>query len=246
MPEDSRPPWFKFYPDVFASDGLVEAMSTEEVGAYMLLLCKAWRENPPGSIPSDDYTLARWTRLSPDRWTECKLRVLAPFKLGSDDRYHQKRLRAIYQELVEIQRVRSEAGRAGANALHGKRMANARDGHGIRDVDIDLDSEKKEDPLALPVGLVSESMSSAWAEWLEHKRQIRKKVTPLAARKCFKKFLDWGEQRSISAIEHCIASGYSGIFEPSSNGHAAPRENLQEKTKRMLTERISREQDASH
>ena len=65
------PPYFPFYPDDFACDGKVEAMTTEEVGAYTLLLCKAWREDPPGSIPDDDRVRARWTRLTPDRWTEC-------------------------------------------------------------------------------------------------------------------------------------------------------------------------------
>ena len=43
-------------------------MTIEEVGAYALLPCMAWRENPPGSIPDDGRVLARRKRLAPDRW----------------------------------------------------------------------------------------------------------------------------------------------------------------------------------
>ena len=50
MSRHNDPPYFPFYPDDFASDGKVEAMTTEEVGAYTLLLCKAWREDPPGAF----------------------------------------------------------------------------------------------------------------------------------------------------------------------------------------------------
>jgi uncharacterized protein YdaU (DUF1376 family) len=103
-----------FYPDDFSSDGKVEAMSTEEVGAYMLLLCKSWREDPPGSIPTDDAVLARWARLTPDRWAECRTGVLAAFSLGTDSRWHQPRLRSEYNKLLEAQRKKQEAGLAGA------------------------------------------------------------------------------------------------------------------------------------
>lgn len=80
----------------------------------MLLLCKAWREEPPGSIPNDDAVLARWARITPDRWTECRTRVLAPFTLGPDSRWHQKRLRLEYQKFATRRRAASEAGQSAA------------------------------------------------------------------------------------------------------------------------------------
>jgi uncharacterized protein YdaU (DUF1376 family) len=116
MPKDNKPPAFQFYPDDFSSDGIVEAMTTKEVGAYILLLCKAWREEPPGSIPNDDRVLARWTRLLPAEWAECRTGVLAAFTLGTDSRLHQKRLRKEYQKLVEFQKDRSVNGKKGAEA----------------------------------------------------------------------------------------------------------------------------------
>jgi uncharacterized protein YdaU (DUF1376 family) len=112
--KDCDYPCFPFYVDDFSSDGKVEAMTTEEVGAYMLLLCKAWRERPPGSIPDDDRVLARWARLTPDRWRECRSAVLAAFIAGKDSRWHQKRMRKVYEKMRISAERRSAAGKAGA------------------------------------------------------------------------------------------------------------------------------------
>lgn len=114
MPKQRETPAFLFYPDDFSCDGKVEAMTTEEVGAYILLLCKAWRESPAGSIPNDDAVLARWTRLAPDRWAECKPKVLAAFSLGTDSRWHQSRMRKEYETLMISRKKKITAGIKGA------------------------------------------------------------------------------------------------------------------------------------
>ena len=115
MARHEHPPAFLFYVDDFVSDGAVEAMSTEQVGAYVRLLCKAWRENPVGTIPDDDEVLARWARLSPAAWQKSRGRVLAAFHL-QNERWHQKRMKAEYVKLMAEERKRSAAGRRGATA----------------------------------------------------------------------------------------------------------------------------------
>lgn len=109
-------PYFPFYVNDFANDPVVESMSTEQVGAYLLLLCKAWRQKPPGTLPKDDTVLARWARLSPERWSEVRTGVLAAFCAGSDDRWHQKRMRQEFAKLAHISKSRSDAGRKGVEA----------------------------------------------------------------------------------------------------------------------------------
>lgn len=89
------------YINDFTSDELVEAMTTEEIGAYVLLLFKAWKSNPPATIPDDDETLARYARLSPARWQACKARVLAPWQSTGDGRLVQKRLKHVYADVVD-------------------------------------------------------------------------------------------------------------------------------------------------
>lgn len=87
-------------------------MSTEEVGAFILLLCKSWREEPPASIPDDDAVLARWARLPQDRWLVCKPGVLAAFTFGTDLRWHQKRQRREYDKLLGLRKQRSKAAKS--------------------------------------------------------------------------------------------------------------------------------------
>lgn len=114
----SRPPYFPFYVTDFAADPVVEAMSTEGVGAYILLLCKAWHQDPPASLPNTDRVLARYSRLTPDQWQEVKPEVTAAFSLGKDNRWHQKRLRKEYAAFAE----KSEKNKRAAN----KRWENER------------------------------------------------------------------------------------------------------------------------
>lgn len=129
MPRAGQCPYFHFFPDDFSSDRNVEAMTAEEVGAYILLICKSWSEEPVASIPDDDRILSRWSRMSPERWSACRASVLAAFKLGKDGRWHQKRLRLEYDKLRRIQKNRSESGKLGAKTRYRKSQ-----------IDNDLDS----------------------------------------------------------------------------------------------------------
>lgn len=132
MPRDTnKPPAFMFYVDDFASDGDVEAMSTEAVGAYILLLCKAWREDPPATIPNNDRILARWARVSDSVWEDLRREVLAPWHPVTDDRLVQPRLRREFEKQRANRTKRSTSGRKGAEARwerHSKRIGNANGG----------------------------------------------------------------------------------------------------------------------
>lgn len=128
MPSDPeqmkfRAPYFPFYVNDFAADAKVEAMAASEVGAYVLLLCKAWKETPPGTLPDDDKTLARWARLSDEKWMEHKQYVMAPFTL-KDGKYHQKRMKEEFRKMAARKKERSESGKKGATKKWGKDPVN--------------------------------------------------------------------------------------------------------------------------
>jgi uncharacterized protein YdaU (DUF1376 family) len=93
-------PHFPFYVSDFEHDPLVEIMDATEVGAYLLLLLKAWRQNPPGSVPNNDQILAQWVRMDAESWAQRKQRVMAPWKLRNG-RWYQKRMRREYDLAVE-------------------------------------------------------------------------------------------------------------------------------------------------
>ena len=58
----------------------------------------------------------------------------------------------------------------------------------------------------------------AWARWQEHRKQIGKPATALAMVQQLRNLKTWGKYRSLRAINHSIANGYQGLFEPRTFG----------------------------
>ena len=58
-------PWFAFYPGDFLSSNRVAMMTTEEIGAYILLLCHEWQD-PRCSLPNDDIVLSTLAHFGKD------------------------------------------------------------------------------------------------------------------------------------------------------------------------------------
>ena len=81
------------YLPLFGNDYLADTthLSTEEHGAYLLLMMAAWRQDDC-ALPIDDRKLARITGLSLRRWLGIKDTILA-FWTVEDDRIFQPRLR---------------------------------------------------------------------------------------------------------------------------------------------------------
>lgn len=96
------------------ADGKVDAMNTEEFGAYMRLLCRAWHEDPVGSVPDENFVLARWAKMSETRFKNRRAVILAPFTKGEDGRLHQKRMQQEFNAICDSHEKRVEAGRIGA------------------------------------------------------------------------------------------------------------------------------------
>ena len=61
----SKPIWFPFYVNDFLSSSKVALLTTEEIGAYILLLCHAWQD-PHCSLPDDNACLAKLGRIRGD------------------------------------------------------------------------------------------------------------------------------------------------------------------------------------
>lgn len=180
-----KPPYFPFYVKDFSADSVVEAMSTLEIGSYTLLLCKAWHEEPPGSLPNNDTVLARWARLDPTTWQDCKPGVLAAFKLGTDNRWHQKRMRTEFSKMMTLIQKRSEAGKKGAAVTHGKasgiangkasgpghgkNMANgsgSESGFGFGSSSEELGMQGEEKPPKPPFERSPEFLSTEWKQYV--------------------------------------------------------------------------------
>jgi hypothetical protein len=74
----------------------------------------------------------------------------------------------------------------------------------------------------IPEPLRTPEFEAAWARWLEHRRQKRSKLTPLAAEEQLRKCEKWGVLGAIAAINQSIGHGWTGLFDPSNGRNEKP------------------------
>jgi len=115
------------YMQLYVADylGDTQHLTTEQHGAYMLLLMTMWRQG--GSLPEDDRMLARVARVSARRWHLIRAEVMAFFDV-EDGKVTQKRLVEEYQKAVSKSEKRSVCGKLGgdAKALKDRGLASAK------------------------------------------------------------------------------------------------------------------------
>ena len=68
----------------------------------------------------------------------------------------------------------------------------------------------------MPANLDMGEFREAWGEWQQHRREIKKAMTPTAARQQLAKLAEMGPQRAVAALKHSMANGWQGVFEPQS------------------------------
>lgn len=110
-----KAPAFQFYPRDFIADINVQAMTMEERGVYLWLLCHCWNE---GSLPSDLSKLARICSVSGRRFTHLWEAIAPCFDVAGDHLTH-KRLDLERQKQAAWNEQRAQAGRASAAARWG-------------------------------------------------------------------------------------------------------------------------------
>lgn len=126
-------PAFSFYPKDFVSSPKVAAMTTQEVGAYVLLLCAAWVGDPQGHLPDDDELLRRIARMTADEWRASKALLMSCFEPDGHGRLYNKRLlreRMRQETHSAAQRENGKRGAASRWRGHSQKMARPSVGDG--------------------------------------------------------------------------------------------------------------------
>jgi uncharacterized protein YdaU (DUF1376 family) len=106
-----KSPAYSRYPKDFLAD--TQLLSTEQVGAYQLLLDSAWIGLPgmeQGFLPDDDEALARLARLPLARWRRIGAPVRALFRANGEGALFHKRL------LEELARQQARSSKASESA----------------------------------------------------------------------------------------------------------------------------------
>jgi len=59
-----------------------------------------------------------------------------------------------------------------------------------------------------------EEFREAWNKWRQYLREINKKLVPTSIKEQLACMEEWGEERSMAAINNTIRQGYQGLVEP--------------------------------
>jgi uncharacterized protein YdaU (DUF1376 family) len=102
--------WMPFYVGDYLA--ATTRLTTEQHGAYVLLLLDYWRNGPP---PHDDLVLAQIVRLSLAAWRKMKPAIMPFFEIRGEELF-QGRVERERQKAAEITEKRSKAGKASAAA----------------------------------------------------------------------------------------------------------------------------------
>lgn len=115
----TRAPAFQFYPGDFQGDENVAAMTFEEVGVYVHLMCYEWRE---GSLPADLGRLARMLKILPADLTRMWELIGPCFEEHPDlpDRLRHPRLEKERRKQAEYREKKIRAGQASGSARRAK------------------------------------------------------------------------------------------------------------------------------
>lgn len=73
-------------------------------------------------------------------------------------------------------------------------------------------------PEIIPVG-VTHRMWEAIKLWEKHRIEIKKKMTPTGREAFINRCIEWGEARTVAAVEFSMANGYQGCIEPNNQGN---------------------------
>lgn len=92
----TKRPWMPLYTADYLKD--TQHLSTEEHGAYLLLLIAYWNA---GSLPDDDDALARIAKLSRQRWARTRPQIAPFFESG----WRHKRVEAELELVSKRQKV---------------------------------------------------------------------------------------------------------------------------------------------
>lgn len=100
----------------------------------------------------------------------------------------------------------------------------------VKNIRIEEGKNKKETASpSFPVELNTEEFKSKWDEYVAYRRSSKfKKLQVVSIEKQFAKFVKWGHDAAITAIDKTIEQGYQGIFEPSKSFTSQKQTRLDE------------------
>ncbi|OGF05533.1 MAG: hypothetical protein A2W00_01735 [Candidatus Eisenbacteria bacterium RBG_16_71_46] len=116
MTARDRLSWFNFSPGDYMTDPAVRAMSYEQRGRYVDVLCAMYLRNS-GSATEDEIRV--WAGCSEDEWKHHREGIQRAFKVTRNGRWIQKRVEVEVREAKKRVEQARKSGREGAKKRWG-------------------------------------------------------------------------------------------------------------------------------
>lgn len=217
-----KAPAFQFY----AGDRAMELMGldNEATGAWTRAVMYLWTSGP---VPED-----RLSMVAGKGWERVRF-LFAQFGSGMSLDWMEK--------MRETQRIfREEAAKNGAKGgrprkskkgtlSKSKPNPNPTERVGRKKIGGEDEVEREHEVEIIPVG-VSVELHEAIKRWAKYRKEKRSSLTPSGREAFIKKCIGWGELRAIAAIDHSIAQGWTGCYEPTTNTNGAGKRTVEDHT----------------
>lgn len=235
-------PAFQFYPGDWRKDPGIQALSFEERGIWVEILCLMHESSPRGKLllsgkPYPIDRLARALCLSPEVMGKVISDLITLGVAGVCPETGALICKRMIRD-DEIIKKRAASGKLGGNPAFKKGESNpyypASDKQNDNQDGKQSDKQKitpsssssssdniipptpfKPEPAA-PEVLPFDSVAfrDAWSDFKQHRKEIKKKLTPMATKHTLEGLRKIGEARSVAAIRYTISKGWQGIREP--------------------------------
>jgi uncharacterized protein YdaU (DUF1376 family) len=220
--------WMPLYIGDYMAD--TSRLTTEQHGAYLLLLMDYWRNGAP---PDDEAVLASISKLPLSQWRKVA-RVLGEFFIVANGRWTQKRAEHEREQAAAISAKRRSAGKQGAASRwckqagndHGKAMANAMANASQNDAPspspsslpaVEKRAHKRSNVFdAADIDLPGWLDRALWNEWVAERKVRGKAITERAAKQQLVILDEYrvGGHMPERVIRHAIANGNQGLYPP--------------------------------
>jgi uncharacterized protein YdaU (DUF1376 family) len=204
-------PFMQLYVADYLGD--TQHLTTEQHGAYLLILMAMWRHG--GKLPNDETKLARIARVSARRWHLVAADIMDFFDVEGDE-ITQKRLVEEYQKCASISEKRSVIGKRGgdAKALKSKESGLAKAKQLLKHSQISESYKKEETPKGVctptPKSELENVLDADRAmAVIDHRSRLRKPLTAHAAKLLAGKFASAPDPNA--AADMMVANGWQGF-----------------------------------
>lgn len=225
--------YVKLFSDIVLSSLNEQPLSIRCI--FMLLLSQSDKH---GFVQGTDSTLRRVLNVTADEWDSAIDKLTSPDPDSKSPAEEGRRLLRVnkppgfqivnyagYRDIKD-EKSRREYFR---NYMRGYRSPAVNIVNSVnKSVSIGTDtvtSEKEAEDFTLPPPYNTPELSEVWARWLQFRRELRKKVTPMSAKQHIKLLQQWGAKKWTDAINQSITCGWQGLFEPKQSSNTKPSYN---------------------